>query len=169
MTPSRMAKCALSAAAALLPLVVFAGLEINHRSKGFAKTLLRDVLRQHPEIKVMELAVVTGDGCVTVAATDSGDIGHDCDETERATMRSKEPYVEHPNEDDPAYVIAEALHDASGQVVGVVITDIVFREPGGNRDAALVRARAVRRVLEARIPSAASLKTGTVAVAQASP
>ena len=168
MTSSAIVKRGLWIAAALLPLVVCAGLEANHRSKGFAKTLLREVLRQHPEVKVMELAVVSGDGCVTIAATDAGDIGHDCDETERATMRSKEPYVEHPREGEPAYVIAEALHDASGQVIGVVITDIVVREPGGNRDAALVRARAVRRVLESRIPSVATLKAGNVAVAHAS-
>jgi hypothetical protein len=168
MTLSAMAKRGLLVATIALALVTFTGLESSRNRKSFAQSLLRDVLRQHPEVRVIELAVVSGDGCVTIAATDASDIGHRCSATERATMQSDEPYVEHPDEDDPAYVISEALHDASGRVVGLVITDIVVREPGGNREAALARARGVRRVLEARIPSVASLKAGTFAVADAS-
>jgi hypothetical protein len=150
-------RVALVLVAVLVPLAACAHARTD---RSFAQRLLRDVLRRHPEVTVMELAVVSGNGCVTVAATDAGDIGHRCDDKEKQAMRSEEPFVEDPNEQDPAYIITEALHDASGRVVGVVITDVVVREPGGGRAAALARARAIRRELESRIQSAAQLTGG---------
>jgi hypothetical protein len=164
MTASAVTKRGVLVVVALLAVVALEHWGAGRKNDGYAQTLLQDVLRRHPEIKVMELAVSTGERCVTVAATDASDVGDDCNKRERATMLTKEPYVEHPSDDDPAYVIAEALHDASGRIVGVVITDIVVREPGGNREAALARARGVRRALEARIPSVARLAAGTVAL-----
>jgi hypothetical protein len=156
-------RVALLLAVVLLPLAACAQTQTGRAGRTFAQRLLRDVLRRHPEIKVMELAALSGEGCVTIAATDAGDIGHNCNERERHAMLSKDPYVEDPSDDDPAYIVTEALHDASGRVVGVVITDVVVREPGGGRDAALARARAIRWGLESRILSVAQLTAGTLA------
>jgi hypothetical protein len=43
-------------------------------------------------------------------------------------MRTREPFVEEPSMIDPAYVITEALHDASGRLVGVVVVGEVLVE-----------------------------------------
>ncbi len=159
-TSAVIRRLALAAAAGAAALV---GCARPQTDQSYGQSLLRDVLRRHPEVKVVELAVVTRYGCVTVAATDAGDVGHKCDEREFGAIRTGQPYVEDPNEDDAAYVIADALHDASGRVVGVLIVDVVVREPGGGREAALVRARMVRQHLESRIPSLARLMPATSA------
>jgi hypothetical protein len=148
--------------AAALVLAAPADAQRRRGPRTFAQTLLRDVLQRHPQVKTMELAAVTADGCVTVAATDAGDIGHKCDGRERRAMRSREPFIEEPSVLDPAWVIVEALHDANGKLVGLVITDIVLGR-GASRDAALTRARAVRRDLESRIESLAQFTAGTPA------
>lgn len=134
----------------------------TRRGGSFAQTLLRDVVRRHPQIKQAEIAAMSGDGCVTVAASDAGDIGDKCDGKERNVMRSGEPDIEDPSVVDPVYIISEALHDASGAVVGIIITDVV-PERGRGRDGALARARALRRDIESRIRSAAQLTAGTPA------
>jgi hypothetical protein len=156
------------AAAALLLLAACAHAQTARRGRSYAQTLLRDVLRRHPQIKQAELAAMSGDGCVTVAASDVGDIGDKCDGTERKVMQSGEPDIEDPSIVDPVYVISDALHDASGAVVGIIITD-VFPERGRGRDAALARARALRREIESRIQSAAQLTAGTPSAANARP
>jgi hypothetical protein len=151
---------ALVVAVALAPLVEIAHAQTG-RGGSYAQRLLRDVVQRHPEIKGMELAGLRGNGCVTIAATDEGDIGDRCDDKERRALRTKEPYVEDPSEFDPAYIITEALHDASGRVVGVIIMDLVPER--GGRAAALARARTIRLEVESRIPSAARLNEGTPA------
>jgi hypothetical protein len=132
----------------------------------FAQQLLREVVQRHPEIKGMEMAGLRGDGCVTIAATDAGDIGDTCDGKEKRALRSGEPDVEAPTRREPAYIIAEALHDADGALVGLLITDIA-PNAGEGRDAVLARARAIRQEIEARIPSGAHLIQGTPASAPA--
>jgi hypothetical protein len=152
------------AAAALLLLAACAHAQSTRRGRSYAQTLLRDVLRRHPQIKQAEIAAMSGDGCVTVAASDVGDIGDKCDGKEREVMQSGEPDIEDPSIVDPVYIISEALHDASGAVVGIIITD-VFPERGRGRNAAVARARALRREIESRIQSAAQLTAGAPAAA----
>jgi hypothetical protein len=161
----RLVTTQLALATALLLLASPADAQLRRGPRTFAQTLLREVLRQHPQIKTMELAARRGGGCVTVAATDVGDIGDRCDAKETRVMRSREPDIEDPSMVDPAFVIAEALHDASGRLVGLVITDVVLGR-GGTREAALARARAVRRDLESRIESLAQLTAGTPAASR---
>jgi hypothetical protein len=158
---------ALVAAASLL-LTACADAQTARRGRSYAQTLLRDALRRHPKIKQAEIAAMSGNGCVTVAASDAGDIGDKCDGKERNVMQSGEPDIEDPSMVDPVYIISEALHDASGAVVGIIITD-VMPERGRGRDAALARARALRRDIESRIQSAAQLTAGTPAASNVRP
>jgi hypothetical protein len=161
----RLVATQLSLAAALLLWAAPADAQLRRGPRTFAQTLQRDVLRRHPQVNVMELAAIIGDGSVTIAASDVGDIGDKCDGRERRVMRSREPLIEDPSRLDPAFVIAEALHDASGRLIGLVITDVVLGR-GGTRDAALARSRAVRRDLESRIESLAQLTAGTPAASR---
>src|SRR5688572_8764751 len=102
----RLVATQLSLAAALLLWAAPADAQLRRGPRTFAQTLLRDVLRRHPQVKVMELAAISGDGCVTIAASDVGDIGDKCDGRERRVMRSREPLIEDPSRLDPAFVIA---------------------------------------------------------------
>jgi hypothetical protein len=164
-TRTRLVTTQLALTTTLLLLAAPGEAQLRRGPRTFAQTLLREVLRQHPQIKVMELAAIRGNGCVTVAASDVGDIGDRCDAKETRVMKSRQPDIEDPSLVDPAFVIAEALHDSSGRLVGLVITDVVLGR-GGTRDAALARARAARRDLESRIESLAQLTAGTPAASR---
>jgi hypothetical protein len=131
------------------------------RRENFAQSVLRDVMRRHPQLIGLELSARRGNGCITVAATDAGDIGHRCDAGEREMLRAGEPQVDEPSAADPAYVISEPLLDAAGEVMGLIIMDI--RPERGGRAAALGRARAVRLDVQSRIRSAAQLSGGAPA------
>ena len=90
--------------------------------------------------------------CKTIAATDPKDVGERCDDDEIGPMRTGEPDVGAPTRDDPVYDITQALHDATGRLIGAVGMDIKPMA-GQDRAAALVVARRLLRELEARIPS----------------
>lgn len=143
-----------------------------HRQTGaertFAQTLVEDVMRRHPDVKGLELAGRRADGCVTIAASDRADVGDRCDDEEQRALRTGEALVEEPDGKDPAYIVAEPLHDVSGAVVGLLITDIV-PPAGADRAAIMDRARAVRLDVESRIPSAVRLTSGTPALSQLPP
>jgi hypothetical protein len=150
---------------AVIPLIPSAGARAQTRARGesYAQRVLRDVMRRHPQLIGMELAARRGNGCVTVAATDAGDIGHTCDAGERQQMRAGESQVEEPSAADPAYVITEPLRDASGQIMGLIMMDI--RPERGGRAAALARARAARLEVESRIRSLEQFRGGSSAAA----
>ena len=132
----------------------------------YAQSLVDETLSHHPELVGIELAGRRGDGCVTIAATEPGDVGDRCDGKEKNALTSGAAFVEEPTRHDPAYIVTEALHDASGTVVGLLIIDIPPRS-GEQRAAVLSRARAIRAEMEARIPSENRLLTGTPARAPA--
>lgn len=132
--------------------------QTRSRGENYAQTVLREVMRRHPQLIGMELAARRGATCVTVAATDAGDIGHRCDAGERELMRRREPEVEDPSLVDPAYVITDQLRDPSGNVIGLIMMDI--RPERGGRSAALARARAIRVDVESRIRSAEQFRGG---------
>jgi hypothetical protein len=160
--PAAVRPLALMAILTVLPLAASATAQTGRGGRSFAQTLLRDVLRRHPQVRQAEIAAMVSDGCMTVAATTAGDVGDRCDRKERNVMRSGKPDIEDPSAFDPMYIISEPLHDASGAVVGIIITD-VRPERGRGRDTALARARALRRELESRIQSRAQLIAGTPA------
>lgn len=146
----------LALSAGLQTLSIPAVAQGGGKERPFAQILIDDVMKRHQDVKGMELARVRGEGCVTIAATDAEDIGHECDSGERAALRGTEPSVEEPSEADPAYIITNALHDKSGAVIGLLILDILPTR-GQSRAAVVARAREIRKALESRIPSAERL------------
>ena len=140
-----------------LLLATAAGQQAQAQTKQapYAQTVLESVAKRHSDVREMELAARRGDGCVTVAATDAGDIGDSCDRKERDALRSGNAYVEDPSRRDPVYIITEQLHDSQGAVIGLIIVDLDPR--GESRDTVLARARGIRQEVESRITSASQL------------
>jgi hypothetical protein len=126
------------------------------RAPTYAQQLVNRTVAAHAELAAVELAIVTGGVCRTVAATAPEDVGERCDADELRPMRTGEPDVEAPSASDPVYDITLALHDAAGRLIGAVGLDL---KPvtGQDRAAVLAKARAILRELEAAIPSKARL------------
>ena len=152
---------------ALYPFLPAANAHAQARG-GYAQSVLQDVMKRHPEVKGMEFAARRGDGCVTVAATDAGDIGDKCDGDEKRALRSTEPEVDDPSWKDHFYVVTDQLHDSTGAVIGLIITDIAPQKTSG-RAAALASSRAIREEVEARLRSAEQLGESANAAGAAPP
>jgi hypothetical protein len=127
-----------------------------HAAPSFAQQLVDRTVAAHAELAAVELAVVTGRGCRTIAATAPEDVGERCDADELGPMRTGEPDIEAPSASDPVYDITQALHDSAGRLIGAVGMDL---KPvaGEDQAAVLAKARAILRELEAAIPSKARL------------
>ncbi|MHB8652868.1 MAG: PDC sensor domain-containing protein [Terriglobia bacterium] len=135
---------------ALLPGMAAARRHGRHPNT-YAQQLVDRMVAEHPAVKSVELALLSNQGCATVAATAPEDIGEACDNDENTPMKTSKPFVEAPSKDDPVYDITQALHDASGQLIGAVGMDIVPADR--DREAVIVQAQIVRREMERLIPS----------------
>jgi hypothetical protein len=122
--------------------------------------VIRFVSQHSDELEALELAIGTGRGCKTVAATHVEDLGEACDEDELTAMRTNEPYVEAPTKNDPVYDITQALHDTTGALIGAAGMDLK-PQAGQDRAAMVARARALLRELETQIPSVQKLEETT--------
>jgi hypothetical protein len=147
---------AMAAPALLLLAVTAAGFAGTGRQDGkhpkiYAQQLVDQMVARHADVKSVELALLSTKGCATVAATAAEDIGEACDSDENAPMKTGKPYVEMPTKDDPVYDITQALHDASGRLIGAVGMDIA--PTGRGRKAVVAQAKAVLREMERLIPS----------------
>jgi hypothetical protein len=121
-----------------------------------AQQLVNQFVPAHPELSALEVAVMTDGQCQTIAATAPEDVGEKCDDDELGPIRTGKPDVEVPTKADPVYDITQALHDASGQLIGAVGMDLK-PTAGPNRKAVVVRARELLRELESQIASKARL------------
>jgi len=120
--------------------------------KTYAQQLVDRTVARYPEVKNVELAVKSDTGCTTIAATDPKDIGEKCDDDEYGPMQTGQPNVEEPTTQDPIYDITQALHDASGTLIGAVGMDLA-PQPGQDRPEMVARALKILRELESEIPS----------------
>jgi hypothetical protein len=117
-----------------------------------AQRLVDDFVEAHPELAGLELALLVGADCRTVAATAREEVGGKCDADELGPIRTGRPEVEPPSRKDPVYDITQALHDPTGAVIGAAGMDL-RPEPGASREATLEHARLLLRQLESRISS----------------
>ena len=121
-----------------------------------AQQLVNQFVPAHPELSALEVAVTSNGQCKTIAATAPEDVGERCDADELGPIRTGKPDVEIPTKDDPVYDITQALHDASGRLIGAVGMDLK-PTAGPTREAVVARARELLRDLEAQIASKARL------------
>jgi len=146
----------VGALASLSPGVATAQGHAGARPPTRAQQLVNRTVAAHPELAGVELALVVGGGCKTVAATAPEDVGERCDADELGPMRTGEPDVEVPSASDPVYDITQALHDSAGRLIGAVGMDLK-PAAGQDRAAVLAKAREILREMEAAIPSKAAL------------
>jgi hypothetical protein len=80
-------------------------------------------------------------------------MGQPCDEDEHAALKTMKPFVEHEAD---GYDVTAPLHDANGQLVGVLGID--FKPEAGQTDAEILKLTAgLLREMEPQIPSKAFL------------
>ena len=122
-----------------------------------AQQIVDRFVAAHPELAALELAVTGDKGCKTIAATSHEDIGEACDADELGPIKTGKPDVEEPSKKDPVYDITQALHDASGTLIGAVGMDHT-PSTAPTRDAVVARALELLHELEKEIPSRAALE-----------
>ena len=134
-------------------LVALAGHRAEAGSRPIAaQRLVDEFVLDHPELAGLELALLVGADCRTVAATAREEVGQKCDGDELGPIRTGRPGVEPPSRNDPIYDITQALHDPAGIVIGAAGMDLK-PEPGASREATLRHARNLLAELESRIAS----------------
>jgi len=136
-----------------LALVALAGPPAFAASRTIAaQRLVDEFVGTHPELAGLELALLVGADCRTVAATAREDVGEKCDGDELGPIRTGRPDIEPPSKKDPVYDITQALHDPTGAIIGAAGMDLK-PEPGATREATIGHARQLLAELENRITS----------------
>src|ERR1700676_2378524 len=98
----------------------------NVSPKIFAQKLVEDTLAAHPEIGGLELSATPPNktDCVTIAASDPGEIGEKCDKEEVIAMKTNTPFVEKETENGKKiFAVTVPIHDPSGNVIGAAGID----------------------------------------------
>ncbi len=122
------------------------------KRKIFAQSLIEQALSKHPDVSSMELSIVSGTWCSTIAAS-AKDVGEECDRDELEPMRTGMPFVER---DRNAFDVTLPLHDTSGQIIGAIGMNL--RPKSGEPQSSVVeRAKTIAEEFEARIPAKARL------------
>jgi len=143
------------ALALIFPATAIAPAASRAQKQGetYAQRLVNDFVRRHSsEVTAVELAIISDQGCATLAATDPKDVGETCDDDENGPIRTGQPDIEAPSKNDPVYDITQALHDSAGRLIGAVGMDIK-PSAGPDRAAVVARAKTLLQELEAEIPS----------------
>ena len=106
------------------------------QGKTLAQKAVEKVAARHPEIASLELAAARSEseGCKTIAATETKEIGEKCDQDEFTAMKTNQPFVE---KEKDGFDVTMPLHDAAGTVIGTVGMD--FKPEPGQEKAAVVR------------------------------
>jgi hypothetical protein len=132
------------------------GLPLQGQSgKNQAQKLVNMTIRKHPEVTGLELSAAPAGqrNCITIAATEGGDLGQACDEDENAALKTMQPYVEHEAD---GYDVTAPLHDANGRLAGVLGID--FKPEAGQTNAQILELTArLLGEMERQIPSKAFL------------
>jgi hypothetical protein len=129
---------------------------LNAQSKKIqAQSLVEVIAQKHSEFASLEIAAapVGKNGCITIAATETKDLGEKCDKDETTALSTRKPFVEH---EPDGFDVTAPLHDATGKLIGTI--GIAFKpQPGQTEADILKRTAEFLEELEQRIPSKASL------------
>src|SRR2546422_2558277 len=89
------------------------------------RSVLEELVSKHSELQGMEVAATPpGKTCVTIAATESKEVGANCDNDEFTAIKTNKPFVEKEEEGGAeVFDITAPLHDSSGKVMGTMGMD----------------------------------------------
>jgi hypothetical protein len=116
-----------------------------------AQQLVDSTLKKNADVDGIEISATpeSKSSCVTIAATETKDLGEKCDEDEFAALKSGKPHVE---KEADGYDVTAPLHDAHGRLVGTIGID--FKLLSGQTHASILRrTNDLLRELEKQIPS----------------
>jgi hypothetical protein len=141
--------------AALLSLAAFSSQAVANpapTNKTFAQTLVEETVAKHAELAGLELATTPPDShdCVTIAATDTKEMGDKCDKGELRVMKTGKPTVERESD---GYDVTLPLH-VGGKTVGIVAMDF---KPDQQESGLVDRAKAIAQEVEGQIPTKSKL------------
>jgi len=124
-------------------------------NKTFAQQLVEQTLASHPELDGVELASTPPHRteCVTIAATETKEIGEKCDKDEFTTMKTNKPFVEKEVEKgQEVYDVTMPIHDSAGKIIATAGLD--FKPKPGQQESEIEQgARQIAQELEAKIKS----------------
>ena len=116
------------------------------KGKIFAQILVEQTLVNHSELAGVELATtpLNGGHCITIAATDTKEIGDKCDTGELGVMKTEKPTVE---KESDGYDVTLPLH-VEGKTIGIIAMDFKW----GEKELGLLkRAKAIAAEIENQI------------------
>jgi len=124
-------------------------------NKTFAQQLVEQTLALHPELDGVELASTPKHKteCVTIAATETKEIGEKCDKDEFTAMKTNKPFVEKEVEKgQEVYDVTMPIHDSAGKIIATAGID--FKPKPGQKQSEIEQgAKQIAQELEAKIKS----------------
>lgn len=145
---------------ALALLILIGGITVAATAAGkiYAQQLVEEAVARNPQVSGVELSSTPpAKACMTIASTESGDVGEKCDKDEFTVMKTNKPFVEKETEGGKeVYDVTMPLHDSHGKLIGTVGMD--FKpEPGQKESQVVQSARQLVHEMEVRIPTKARL------------
>lgn len=135
MTPAKSSIFTMTVAVPILVMVLC--LSVSAQSgKNQGQQLVDSVVKRNADVAGLEVSS-TPPGkttCVTIAATETKDLGEKCDEDEFAALKTGKPHVE---KEADGYDVTAPLHDVNGNPVGTVGID--FKIQSGQNDASILQ------------------------------
>ena len=115
-------------------------------NKMMAQKVIEDIKAAHPDLASVELNAVRSEkeGCATIAATESKEIGEKCDTEDLLVLKTNQTFVEREKD---CFDLTVPLLDSSGKVMATVGLDFKSRK-GQNKSA--VRTQGERIASELR-------------------
>jgi hypothetical protein len=101
-----------------------------------AQQLVDSTVKKNADVAGLEISAtpVGKTTCVTIAATETKDLGEKCDEDEFAALKTGKPHVEKGAD---GYDVTAPLHDAHGKLIGTIGID--FKLQSGQTDASILQ------------------------------
>jgi hypothetical protein len=91
-------------------------------TKTEGQRLLDLALGKHPELAALEIAAtpIGQRSCITIAATETKEIGEKCDKDEQFAILTKQSFTEH---EPDGFDVTAPLRDATGKLIGTLGID----------------------------------------------
>lgn len=128
-------------------------------NKIFAQGLVEQTLASHPELDGVELASTPlhKTQCMTIAATETKELGEKCDKDEFTAMKTNRPFVEKEVENGKeVYDVTVPIHDSAGKIIATAGID--FKPKPGQQQSEIEQgAQQIAQELEAKIKTKAKL------------
>lgn len=148
-------KCALFAAAIVLPGLAISDASAQTPAKIYAQDLVNRTLAQHPELNALTFHVTPPNSADNIIiASNVAPFGKKADEDDLSVIAGK--IVQEPNKAGDRFGVALPLINASGKTIGALNVGFHYKV-GDDTSGFLKKAEVIRNELSRSIPSEAKL------------